>query len=236
MGALAFMNKAIHDEQAGIPSIKDALSKDHRFYCSLRFPEREPASASCAGTFFYSKSMIILAAQRIAHGLDRYCAKNLRERLIKKIFRVIEGIGKYLTRVVIKSDYDPSSEIEAGIYLSGRGHIILGVKSIGSGTIVFDHVTFGRSSYDQGIPEIGRNVFIGPNCVISGNIQLGDGSTLLANSVLTKSLPPGAAAQGNPARILEKCFDNSILRQNLYHEGRLTGAERLQSLRGMDHV
>jgi acetyltransferase-like isoleucine patch superfamily enzyme len=69
------------------------------------------------------------------------------------------------------------------------------------------------SHVDSGCPNIGRNVWIGANCVIYGAITIGDGVTLLPNTVLTKSIPAGVVMQGNPARLVLRNFDNTELRK-----------------------
>jgi acetyltransferase-like isoleucine patch superfamily enzyme len=58
-------------------------------------------------------------------------------------------------------------------------------------------------------------VWIGPNCIIVGALSVGDGATVLPNSVLTFSVPAGAVVKGNPARIVRTDFDNSGLRRSL---------------------
>jgi acetyltransferase-like isoleucine patch superfamily enzyme len=61
-------------------------------------------------------------------------------------------------------------------------------------------------------PEIGKNVWIGSDCVVYGAITIGDGATLLPGTVLAKSIPPCVVMRGNPARLVVKNFDNSELR------------------------
>jgi serine acetyltransferase len=118
--------------------------------------------------------------------------------------------------VVAKTDVIPSSgDLEPGLYLSDRGHVMLGVRSIGAGTIIHDHVTIGRGRGNQDKPEIGRRVWIGPHCVVYGNFRIGDGATLLPNTVLSRSAPAGIVLQGNPATVVRRDFDNSALRQTL---------------------
>ena len=51
--------------------------------------------------------------------------------------------------------------------------------------------------------------------MIYGNIKIGDGVTVLPGSVITKSVPSGAVVQGNPARVIRRLYDNSVLRSNL---------------------
>lgn len=51
-------------------------------------------------------------------------------------------------------------------------------------------------------PVIEDDVEIGSNAVILGGITIGRGAKIGAGSVVVKSVPPGAVAVGNPARIL----------------------------------
>lgn len=63
---------------------------------------------------------------------------------------------------------------------------------------------------DQGIVRknnkvtICDNVYIGINSVIVGNVTIGKGSVIGANSVVTKSIPDYCVAVGAPARVIKK--------------------------------
>lgn len=48
--------------------------------------------------------------------------------------------------------------------------------------------------------RVGKNVSIGSNSTILGDVELGDGSLIGAGSVVTKDVPPGQIWAGNPAR------------------------------------
>ena len=78
--------------------------------------------------------------------------------------------------------------------------------------MINSQVTVGISHVDNGVPEIGRNGWIGHDCVIYGPIIIGDGATVLPHTVLSKSIPAGVVVQGNPARLILKNFDNSLMR------------------------
>lgn len=49
---------------------------------------------------------------------------------------------------------------------------------------------------------IGNNVWIGANCTITANVTIGDNSIIGAGSVVTKDIPAGVIAVGNPCRVL----------------------------------
>ncbi|WP_291392879.1 sugar O-acetyltransferase [Devosia sp.] len=49
---------------------------------------------------------------------------------------------------------------------------------------------------------IGENVWIGANVLIMGGVSIGDGSTIGAGSVVTRDVPGGVVAAGNPCRVI----------------------------------
>ncbi len=131
------------------------------------------------------------------------------------MFMLLVHMLNYLSRLISKCHINSSSLLEPGVYLSDRGHIIIGARKIGTGTIIHERVTIGMNLYNKGIPEIGNRVWIGPGCVINGDIKIGDGVTVLPDTVLTKSLPPGVVVQGNPARVVKRDFDNTDFLRNI---------------------
>ena len=49
---------------------------------------------------------------------------------------------------------------------------------------------------------IGDNVWIGANCTITAGVTIGEGSIIGAGSVVTKDIPAGVIAVGNPCRVM----------------------------------
>lgn len=50
--------------------------------------------------------------------------------------------------------------------------------------------------------KIGNNVFIGVNTTITGGVTIGDNVIIGANSLVSKDIPSGVVAAGNPAKVL----------------------------------
>ncbi|MDO5733139.1 MAG: sugar O-acetyltransferase [Eubacteriales bacterium] len=52
--------------------------------------------------------------------------------------------------------------------------------------------------------EIGRNCWIGASAVILPGVKIGDGSVIGAGSIVTRDIPAGVVACGNPCRVLRE--------------------------------
>ena len=129
------------------------------------------------------------------------------------IIRPVVGALAWLTNIVCKNDILARSEIEGGICIVDEGNVTCGAKSIGAGTVVGSRTTIGMRLADGGLPRVGRNVWIGSDCVVYGEVVIGDGATLLPGTVATRDVPSGAVMQGNPARLVLRHFDNTQLRE-----------------------
>lgn len=196
-------------------SILHAISEDVRFYHRLRFPGRQSTYMSCLQMLLCPNGLFVLTAQRLSNYLYSLSPSNTLECFFIKLMTILVGFGAYISKVLAKSEFLSTTMIEPGVCLSNRGHIILGTRTIGSGTIIHDRVTFGMKSVSGDTPMIGRNVWVGPHCIIYGEIQIGDGVTILPHTVVSKSLPPWVVVSGNPARIIKRNFDNYKLRCTL---------------------
>lgn len=65
-------------------------------------------------------------------------------------------------------------------------------STIGLRTSIFTHFYWGprKSDYKGGKVVIGRDVFIGPHCVILPNVCIGDGAVIKAGTVVSNNVPP----------------------------------------------
>ena len=59
--------------------------------------------------------------------------------------------------------------------------------------------------------HIGNDVWIGENVTIVGEVNIGDGAVIGANSVVTKDVEPFAIVAGNPAHFIKYRLDSSAI-------------------------
>lgn len=62
-------------------------------------------------------------------------------------------------------------------------------------------------------PIIMNDVWICDGSFVHGNVLIGNGSVIAANSIVTKNVPPYAIVGGNPARILKYRFDETTIQR-----------------------
>jgi len=83
----------------------------------------------------------------------------------------------------------------------GMSVVIGATTIIGDDVMVYHNVTLGAKSNvgvtgkDKRHPTIGNNVVIGAGAAVLGNIKIGDGSKIAANSVVSKDLAPQSSVE-----------------------------------------
>lgn len=189
------------------------LSQDIELVHRRCWPGRPLSFASRSLLLMRSPGLRLMLSHRMAHWLYlRRQAGGLRA-VPARLMSIPLSLAKWVIQLNAKSHVLNDADIEGGVCFSDQGYIIFGARKTGSGTVVSTRVTVGMSVADRRSPEIGRNVWIGPDCVVYGPIRIGDGATLLPGTVLNKTVPSGGVMQGNPARLVMKHFDNSALRE-----------------------
>ena len=138
-------------------------------------------------------------------------ASERRELLLERFAHVGEGA---VIRPPFHCDYGFNIRLGAGVFLNFNCVILDVVEvtigdrtQIGPGVQILaaDHPrdAAGRASgLEFGRPvRIGRNVWIGAGAIILPGVSIGDDALIGAGSVVTRDVPPGATAFGNPARV-----------------------------------
>jgi len=72
---------------------------------------------------------------------------------------------------------------------------------IGFNTTILAH-EYLTDEYRLGDVVIGDNVMVGANTTILPGVEIGDGATVSAASLVNRDIPPGSLAGGNPVRII----------------------------------
>jgi len=161
-----------------------------------------------------SRGLFAVSICRFRNWLLHYCAPKYEP--IGFLFKAIASIIVHISIFLTKSAINSNTKIGPGLFISNMGHVIIGAQRIGSKCVIQENVTIGGDLNLHRKANLGDNVWIGANSVITGGITIGNGSTIREGTVLTKSIPPHCVVQGNPARVVMKGFDNSLLLLNPY--------------------
>ena len=126
---------------------------------------------------------------------------------LKWLGRFISNVSRFLTGIEIH----PAAVIGGGVFFDHAMGVVVGeTAEIGDGCTIYQGVTLGGTSLYKGAkrhPTLGRNVVVGAGAKVLGGFSVGDGAKIGSNAVVTKPVPAGATAVGNPARIIEAKTD-----------------------------
>ncbi len=118
--------------------------------------------------------------------------------------RFTSQVARLLTGIEIH----PGATIGRRVFIDhGFGVVIGETAEVGDDCTIYQGVTLGGTSLNKGDkrhPTLERGVIIGAGAKVLGGFTIGEGAKVGSNAVLTKELPAGATAVGNPARIILK--------------------------------
>jgi len=98
------------------------------------------------------------------------------------------GNGVFISEdVILETSYPHLITIEDRVFIGVRATILAHMREMFQGV------------------KIEHDAFIGPGAVILANVTIGQGAVIAAGSVVTRSVPPMAVVQGNPARPVASC-------------------------------
>lgn len=98
----------------------------------------------------------------------------------------------------------PETQIGEGLYLGHWGSLVINPKTkIGKNCNIAQGVTIGQQNRgkNEGYPVIGNQVWIGPNAVIVGKINIGNNVLIAPNAYVNFDVPDNSIVSGNPAKI-----------------------------------
>lgn len=110
----------------------------------------------------------------------------------------------------------PRTSIGPGFYIGHYGGIwISPLVRLGANCSVHQGVTIGVAGLrdtKRGGPELGDRVWIGPNAVVTGQVRIGNGAVIGANSLVASNIPENGVAVGVPARVIGYSGSASLIR------------------------
>jgi serine O-acetyltransferase len=122
----------------------------------------------------------------------------------------LKWLGRFIahcSRILTGIEIHPAAKIGPCVFIDhGMGVVIGETAEVGSGCTIYHGVTLGGTSLYKGAkrhPTLGRDVVVGAGAKVLGGFTVGDGARIGSNAVVTKPVPAGATAVGNPARIIE---------------------------------
>lgn len=125
-----------------------------------------------------------------------FYAKGGIHRAISKFLwlRTIKNTGCFLS---------PKATIGKGLSLPHPTGIVIGDGSVlGDNVTIYQNVTLGQKGGTDAYPTIGNNVTIYAGACLIGDITIGDGAVVGANSVVTKDVDAKTTVAGVPAKVL----------------------------------
>ncbi|MDE0878335.1 MAG: serine acetyltransferase [Sphingomonas bacterium] len=153
---------------------------------------RDPAPHSRAEILTYP-GVWALAWHRVAH------------RLYKARLFFLARLVNHFSRATTAIDIHPGATIGRNFFID-HGFVVIGeTADIGDNVTIYQCVTLGGTSPDDGMPgkrhpTLSDGVIIGSGAQVLGPITVGPRARIGANAVVTKDVAEGATMVGIPAR------------------------------------
>jgi serine O-acetyltransferase len=161
---------------------------------------RDPAARSRVEVVLTYPSFHVLLWHRMAHAVW-IRGWHLLGRLLSNAGRLLTGI-----------EIHPGAKIGRRLFIDhGMGVVIGETTEVGDDVTMYHDVTLGGvmpsvdSASQIGMkrhPTLRDHVIIGSGAQVLGPITVGEGARIGANAVVTKDIPAGVTAVGNPARLV----------------------------------
>lgn len=156
--------------------------------------ERDPAARTAFEVLTCYPGLHALWVHRAAHACWTHG--------LKWLGRMLSHIGRFLTGIEIH----PGASIGRRVFIDhGMGVVIGEMAEVHDDCTIYQGVTLGGTALVKGAkrhPTLERGVIIGANACVLGGFTVGAGARVGSGAIVTKPVPAGATAAGNPARIL----------------------------------
>ncbi len=187
--------------RAAFAAFRSAVRADHAAMRSSR--ERYPTegtsmkSHGLVGDAVHNVGFQMLIAVRFMHLVrDRHVP--MAPQVISRLIRHLYGAEIHWNAVLA----------EGITIVHGNGLVVSHGAVVGSGCILFQHVTLGESidplSRIVGAPTLDDNVHVGPGAVLLGPIHVGGRTKIMANCVVDRSVPAGSLVRGPECEVVAR--------------------------------
>ncbi|MET0383811.1 MAG: serine O-acetyltransferase [Burkholderiaceae bacterium] len=130
------------------------------------------------------------------------CASWLWTRGLRTPGRFVSHLGRFFTGIEIH----PGAAIGRRVFIDhGMGVVIGEMAEVRDDCTIYQGVTLGGTSLVKGVkrhPTLEEGVIVGANASVLGGFTIGAGARVGSGTVVTRAVPAGATAVGNPARII----------------------------------
>ena len=175
-------------------AFKDSTQIQEAIYNDIQaLVNRDSACNNLLSAFLYYKGFHALQAWRATHSLWSQNRKNLALMLQNRI------------SVIFDVDIHPAAKIGNGVMFDHSTGLVIGETGVVEYCVsILQGVTLGGTGKESGDrhPKIRSGVLLGPGATILGNIEIGEGSKIIAASVVLRDIPPHSVASGVPAEIV----------------------------------
>jgi len=120
---------------------------------------------------------------------------------------VVPNLLTYLNIVLFGLEITPKCDIGPGALFPHPTGTVVGASRVGRNVTFTQGVMVGAVTADNKFdpalrPIIGNDVILSAGCKVLGGIEVGDGATVGANSLVLKSVAPHSVVLGVPAKVI----------------------------------
>jgi serine O-acetyltransferase len=117
--------------------------------------------------------------------------------LASRVYARLRSVSHFATGVVLERE----TKIGRSFHIIHTGMISIHPDVVIGDRVGIMHGATLGTNMGSGVPVIGNDVFIGCHASVLGNVKIGDGARIAANSLVITDVPPGAIAIGVPAKV-----------------------------------
>ena len=190
--------------------LHDIIVSDLKRYYVIECGAIDPPIRSKIRAILFSYGLHALVVYRIEQYLN--LKKNNYDILVlDRILSPVINVLNFFVRKLYGIFISPDADIGEGAYIGHFGNININRCSIGKNCSIHQHTTLGKDSINGSGPIIGDYVWIGAHSIINNDVKVENNATIAAGSNVLRCVKEYALVMGNPARVINNHYDNSVL-------------------------